>query len=200
MNPLYSYLKSTIGFASKEIELAFADVDRADFVPQQHQQEAYVDYPLPIGYGVTISQPTTVAFMINQLDPKLGDKVLDVGAGSGWTTALLAYIVGRNGEVTGTEIIKQLVAFGNQNIKKYRFKNAKIILADKQLGLSQEAPFDRILVSAAAEKLPGELLEQLAIGGKMVIPIQTSIWKIDRVSQDQYNQQEFPGFMFVPLR
>ena len=200
MNPLYRYLKSTIGLASKEIEKAFVAVDRVDFVLPEDRALAYQDHPLPIGFGVTISQPTTVAFMINQLNPKIGEKILDVGSGSGWTTALLASIVGFTGKVTGTEIIPELVEFGNQNLSKYKFKNAKIILAGRKPGLPKQSPFDRILVSAAAEKLPRILLQQLKVGGRMVIPVQSSILSIDRKSEDAFDQKEFPGFIFVPLK
>jgi len=103
---------------TKAIIDAFQAVDRIDFVPLKYLDEAYGDYPLPIGYGQTISQPFTVAFMLELLQPQKGDKILDVGSGSGWTTALLAHIVQEEGSVRGIELIPELVAFGKKNLNK----------------------------------------------------------------------------------
>src|SRR3989344_2654389 len=200
MNQLYYYFKSSIGFASKEIDQAFAKINRADFVPKEYETEADADYPLPLGFGATISQPTTVAFMLNKLDPRPKDKILDVGTGSGWTTALLSAIVGNKGQVFGTEIIEELVQFGNNNLMKYKINNAKIVLASKELGLPKSAPYDRILVSAAAQKLPESLIQQLKIAGRMVIPVRESVFVIDKISETEIKKKEYPGFAFVPLK
>ena len=184
---------------------AFKKTDRADFVLSDFKKEAYRDYPLPIGYNVTISQPTTVAFMLELLEPKKGDKILDIGSGSGWTTELLSQIVGKKGKVFGVEIIPELVEFGRKNLSKYNkknvfYKNAEIILAKKDiLGFSKKAPFDKILVSAMAKKLPKELVNQLSISGILVIPIKNSIWRIDKISENKIKEKEFYGFNFVPL-
>lgn len=179
---------------------AFRGVDRADFVRTEDTSEAYEDYPLSIGHGQTISQPTTVALMLELLAPEAGDRVLDVGSGSGWTTAFLASIVGSKGRVFGLERIGQLVEFGRSNLGKYDFPWASIALARDELGLSSEAPFGRILVSAAADTLPQELVDQLKVGGRMVLPVQNSVWKIDKVSKAKLAKEEHPGFVFVPLR
>ena len=184
---------------------AFKKTDRADFVLSDFKKEAYRDYPLPIGYNVTISQPTTVAFMLELLEPKKGDKILDIGSGSGWTTELLSQIVGKKGKVFGVEIIPELVEFGRKNLSKYNkknvfYKNAEIILSEKNiLGFSKKAPFDKILVSAMAKKLPKELVNQLSISGILVIPIKNSIWRIDKISENEIKEKEFYGFNFVPL-
>ena len=159
----------------------------------EYSDEAYGDYPLPIGHGQTISQPYTVAYMLELLQPERGDRVLDVGSGSGWTAALLASIVGPDGRVWGTEIIPELVEFGRANLAKYNFKNATIERA-AGLGLPEHAPYDKILVSAAADDVPDSLLDQLAPGGIMVIPIKTSVWKITHTEREEH-----PGFAFVPL-
>lgn len=186
---------------SENIISAFGKIDRADFVPEQYLHEAYEDHPLQIGFGQTISQPTTVAFMLELLQPNSGDKILDVGTGSGWTTALLASIVGQKGRVFGVEIIPELAEFGRKNLAKYKFPNAKILQSGEKLGLPMESPFDKILVSAAAEEnLPEDLIAQLKIGGRMVLPIKNSIWKIDKISDNETNKEEFPGFVFVPLK
>lgn len=178
---------------------AFREVDRADFVSQENLTEAYEDRALPIGYGQTISQPTTVALMLEWLEPKLGQKILDVGSGSGWTTALLANIVGPQGKVIGTERIPELAKFGKDNLRRYCFNQANIVLAKNKLGLLEEAPFDRILVSAAANQLPQTLLRQLSIGGIAVIPVGNSIYKVTRRSSKSFSEEIHHGFIFVPL-
>lgn len=185
---------------SENIIEAFEVIDRADFVLEQCLHEVYEDHPLQIGFGQTISQPTTVAFMLELLQPSADDKILDVGSGSGWTTALLSKIVGPHGIVFGVELIRELVEFGRKNLQKYKFSNAEILQAGDVLGLSKEAPFDKILVSAASDNFPEELVEQLRICGRMVMPIKNSIWKIDKISDTEIRKKEFPGFVFVPLK
>ena len=184
-----------------EIIKAFRRVDRQDFVPEENTPESYDDYPLPIGHGQTISQPSTVAFMLELLQPEEADKILDIGAGSGWTTAILAEITGERGFVYGTELVAELVEFGRENLSKNKVVNAEVWQADiQQLGLPAKAPFDKILVSAAAEDLPQELIDQLKIGGRMVLPILDSIWKIDKMSDEELKQEKYEGFAFVPLK
>lgn len=182
---------------SRNIIKAFEKVDRADFLSKTSY--VYGNHPMPIGHGQTNSQPLTVAIMLELLSPQQGDKILDVGSGSGWGTALLAHTVGEKGKVYGVEIIADLVKFGQQNLKKYKFNNASISKAGKKLGFSTEAPFDKILVSASASKLPEELVEQLKIGGRMVVPVRSSIWVVDKVNNDDTKVRKYYGFSFVPL-
>lgn len=184
---------------TKQIIDAFRKVDRKDFVLPEYREEAYGDYPLPIGYGQTISQPTTVAIMLELLSPKKGDRILDVGSGSGWTTALLAHIVGPEGKLWGVEIIPELVIFGQNNLSKYAFPWAKIVPAGKKLGLPNRAPFDSILISASAKELPNELVLQLKNGGTIVIPILDTLYKVHKLLNGKVKIQSFPGFSFVPL-
>jgi len=143
-----------------------------------------------------------VAFMIELLEPKKGEKILDVGSGSGWTTALLAQIVGEKGKVFGIELIPSLAEFGKENIKRYNFIEngiVKILCQDGSKGLPEEAPFDKILVSASAEDVSQAFREQLKKGGRLVIPISTSIWLFKKKEKDVFEEKEYPGFVFVPL-
>lgn len=183
---------------SSNIIDAFNNVDRVDFVANANSPDTYEDHPLPIGHGQTISQPTTVAMMMEMLSPQEGDSVLDIGSGSGWTTALLSFIVGKRGSVIGLERIPSLVEFGNNNLAKYNFPNSKIHPATKDLGISFEK-FDRILVSAAASQFPVELTNQLKIGGKLVIPVKSSIFEVTKKDDNTLKSIEHFGFTFVPL-
>ena len=184
---------------NKDIRDAFVAIDRKDFVSEDYVEEVYEDYALPLGYEQTVSQPTTVAFMLDLLVPQKGDKVLDVGSGSGFVTALLAHIVGESGYVIGVERVQELVKLGQENLSKYDFKNAEIKQAGKELGLQEEAPFDKILVSAAAEEVPKELLRQLKVGGVMVVPIYDNIWQVRKISEENIDIKKFERFEFVPL-
>lgn len=182
---------------------AFECVSRIEFVPEDLELEAEADVALPIGHGQTISQPLVVAFMLELMDPKKGQKILDVGSGSGWTTALLANIVGKEGKIIAVEKIGELKEFGQKNADKYGFvKNgiASFYNADGSKGFSEEAPFDRILVSASADgEIPEALKSQLKVGGKMVMPIRNSIVYLEKEGENKFYKEEFPGFTFVPL-
>jgi len=178
---------------------AFSAMDRKYFVPESFQEHIYVDAPLPIGNNQTISQPSTVAFMLEKLEPEEGDKVLDIGSGSGWTTALLCHIVGEKGSVTGLERMDELVEQGEENLSKLQFgSHCRIQRAGEKLGLPGEQ-FDRILVSASADEIPEELFLQLKIGGILVIPVRNSIFKFKKISDTYIDREEFYGFVFVPL-
>lgn len=163
------------------------------------KSEADINAPLPIGYGQTISQPLTVAFMLELLEPREGDKILDVGSGSGWQEAMLAEIAGEKGKVYAVERIPELKTLGENNAKKYHFKNIEFILGDGSMGLEKESPFDKIIVAAMADEIPEELKRQLKIKGRLVIPAGGSIWLIVRDDKNKFTEQEFPGFVFVPL-
>lgn len=180
------------------INTAFKKMDRVNFVPEDLQDQAQFDTPLPIGFGQTISQPTTVALMLEWLGPSKGDKILDVGSGSGWTTALLSELVGNTGHIYAVERIPKLVEMGKQNCKKLDITNVSFYKATKKYGLPKYAPYDRILVSAAARTLPGELLDQLKTNGKLIIPVRTDILEISKLPRI-YKMRRHPGFSFVPL-
>lgn len=184
---------------SPQIIDAFRVVDRKYFVPASFRENTYIDAPLPIGNNQTISQPSTVAFMLEHLGAKEGDQVLDIGSGSGWTTALLCHIVGEIGSVTGIERVGALVKQGQKNLSQFHFgTHCHIEGAGKKLGLPGEQ-FDRILVSASADEIPEELFLQLKVGGTLVIPVGNSIFKFKKVSETHIEKEEFYGFVFVPL-
>lgn len=174
-------------------------MQRQNFVPEEQRVNANVNAPIPIGYGQTNSQPYTVEKMLRWLEPESGNKVLDVGSGSGWTTALLAYLVGRNGKVYAIEKIPELVDFGRDNCKRLGIQNVQFFEAVKEYGLPNHAPYDRILVSASAAKIPQELLEQLNPGGKLVIPVKSDILEITKNTDSSLETKIHPGFIFVPL-
>lgn len=178
---------------------AFRKVKRADFLPEDARDLAELDEALPIGKGQTISQPLVVAFMLEQLEPKQGDRVLDVGAGSGWTSALLAEVVGEKGRVVALELVAELKEFGEKNTEKYNLP-IKFILADGSKGYEKEAPYDKILCSAAVQKeVPRAWKKQLKIGGRIVTPINSSVWLLVKRAEDDFEEIEYPGFVFVPL-
>ncbi len=185
---------------------AFLATDRKFFVPPKAMEtEAYLDAPQPIGEGQTISQPFTVAFMIELLAPLGGQKILDIGFGSGWTTAILAHIVGEEGKVYGLEIVPKIYEFGKNNLAKFDYKNITLLNQSGWDEVPEAPPFDRILVSAAVvEKIPQALQAELVIGGKMVIPVGPgfgcSIQLLEKTSDKELELiKDYPGFAFVPF-
>ncbi|MEF3691653.1 MAG: protein-L-isoaspartate O-methyltransferase [Candidatus Moraniibacteriota bacterium] len=181
---------------------AFANIERVEFVPKDIELSANADVPLPIGFGQTISQPTTVAIMLELLDPREGNKILDIGSGSGWSTALLAYIVGEKGKVIALERIKELCDFGRKNIRKMKNINkgtVEIYNMDGSRGYAARAPYDRILVSASGEEICQELKDQLKIGGKLVMPVYNKLHYLEKRGENDFYEEKYPGFMFVPL-
>ncbi len=187
--------------------------------PPELRNLAELNEALPIGYSQTISQPLVVAFMLEQLQPKVGERILDIGSGSGWTSALLAHIVGggelnekRKGKVTAIDRISELAEFGKNNVAKYNFIEkglVEFICADGSKGYEKESPYDKILASASvhphtkfgvgARKIPSAWKSQLKIGGRIVTPIGTSIWLFIKKSATEFEEIEYPGFAFVPL-
>lgn len=187
---------------SLQIIEAFRKIKREDFLPKELKHLASLNEALPIGYGQTISQPLVVAFMLELLEPKVGEKILDIGAGSGWTSALLAEIVKEKGKVIALEIIPELVEFGRQNVEKYNFIKKGVVeflCGDGTKGYEKEAPYDKILISASAKKFYKTWSEQLKVGGRIVVPIGGSIFLFLKISEKEFKKEEYPGFAFVPL-
>ncbi len=202
MKELIKRLKAEGILRTPRIIQAFEKVNREGFVTPEYLGEASVNEPLPIGYGQTISQPLTVAFMLELLQPEPGNRVLDVGAGSGWTAALLADVVGPEGKVYAVERIPQLKKFCSDNVRRAGYTNVEVLTSDGSRGLSEQAPFDRIEVAAAAKEIPPALIDQLAVGGKLVIPVGEYVQDVvlvEKLRRGQYRERRFPGFQFVPL-
>lgn len=183
------------------LEEAFEATPRVTFLPEDQQRFADQDRALPIGWRQTNSQPTTVWAMLELLDVQPGQCVLDVGCGSGWTTALLGRLVGSSGEVIGVELVPELVEFGRANLATQHLPQAHIEPAIPHvLGLPDRAPFDRILVSAQASKLPVSLVDQLRVGGVLVVPIKGWMHQVRRTDPDGPPEvTRHGGYSFVPL-
>ena len=181
------------------VDEAFAATPRRRFLPPAARARAAFDGPLEIGHGQTSSQPRTVRQMLRLLEVHPGQRVLDVGAGSGWTTALLAHLVGEHGRVVGVERIPELVTFGSANLAGTGRGWATIEQADTgRLGAPGGAPYDRVLVSAEATVLPDELVDQLADGGRMVVPVRGTMLLVVRAGTETHVTRH-GTFRFVPL-
>jgi len=161
------------GFIKTEkVEEAMINVDRSIFVPQKYINESYEDKPLPIGYGQTISAPSIVAYMTELLELREGDKVLEIGTGSGYQTAILSYIVKEKGLIISIERIKELSEIAYKNLEKLGLhKNVKLIVGDGSIGYENDKPYDRILITAASPKIPNFVYDQLKNGGIAVMPV-----------------------------
>lgn len=156
------------GIKGERVLAALEKVPRHLFVPARYQRQAYSDEPLPIGMNQTISQPYIVAYMVEQLQLNGSEKVLEIGTGSGYQTAVLAELALR---VFSIEIIPQLARQAKKIITQLGYKNVNFRTGDGYLGWPEEAPFDAIIVSAAPPEIPPRLLEQLAVGGRMIVPV-----------------------------
>jgi protein-L-isoaspartate(D-aspartate) O-methyltransferase len=179
---------------------AIMAIRRQDFLPASQRAYAWQDRPLPIGIGQTNSQPRTVMAMLDLLEVSPGDRVLDVGAGSGWTTALLGYLVGPQGSVIGVELEELLAAWGARNVAAYTMPWVELHPALEVLGWPTGAPYDRILVSAAAREVPQELVDQLAPTARMVIPVRGTMRVVIPDGHGGWTSTAHGSYRFVQLR
>jgi protein-L-isoaspartate(D-aspartate) O-methyltransferase len=186
----------------RKVLKAMLKVPRHIFVPEYAKKGAYIDTPLNIGFGQTISAPHMVAIMCDLLELSEGLKVLEIGAGSGYHAAVMGELVGRKGHVYTVERIEPLVNFARENLKKAGYENVTVLLEDGSVGYSSYAPYDRIVVTCAAPDIPEPLLEQLKPGGIMVIPVGEYVQELIRIKKDSegnIHKEKRGGVIFVPL-
>jgi protein-L-isoaspartate(D-aspartate) O-methyltransferase len=188
---------------TKKIIEAFRKVPRHLFVVDEYLKSAYLDIALPTLENSTISQPTTVAIMTEALAPEEGEKILEVGTGSGWQACILAYCVGEKGKVITIDINPRLVEFAKKNIEKVGFKNIEVICGDGSLGYEKEKPYSKIIVTAACPSIPPPLLEQLKVGGRIVIPVGSEYAQrmlvVDKLKNGKLIKKDIGEFVFVKL-
>lgn len=179
---------------------AMHSVPRHDFVPAAHRARAYLDQPIPIGHGQTISQPYIVAYMTQLLNLEPGQRALEIGAGSGYQAAILAEIID---DVYTIEIIEELAEFGKNNLRRNGYDNVQVKHADGYYGWEEHAPFDAIVVTAASPNIPSPLIDQLKDGGVMVIPVghpmQTQQLMLVRKDGDDITTEGLMPVRFVPF-
>lgn len=199
LKELIQHLKED-GIKDKAVLSAIKKVPRENFVPDYLKSRAYEDVALSVGYGATISQPYTVAFMLQALELKKGDKVLEIGTASGWNAALISTIVGSKGKVFTTEIIPELVKKAKEKLKN--FKNIKVVLTDGSRGLNEHSPFDKIIITAACPDVPKELISQLKQNGILIAPIGslTSQEMVKLTKAKKIIKENLGEFVFVPLK
>lgn len=182
---------------------AFRKVPREMFVPEEYKTYAYSDEPLPIGRGQTISAPHMVAIMTELLEPTNNDKILEIGTGSGYQTAILSYIL-KNGEVFSIEYDEVLGERAKQILKELGFSNVFIKIGDGYFGWEEKAPFDGIIITCATPEIPPPLIEQLKEGGRIVAPVGDLRWaqsliKVTKVD-GRLISEDHGGCVFVPMR
>lgn len=190
------------GADEQRVRAAMAAHPRDRFLPRSQRRRAGYDGPLTIGHGQTNSQPRTVAQMLVLLDVRAGDAVLDVGSGSGWSTALLAALTGPTGTVLGVERLRDLVEMGRANLRRAGVPWARISVSEPGvLGAPGHAPFDRVLVSAMAARFPEALLAQVRTGGILVAPVAGTMLRVvrDPTASGGRRVTEHGAYRFVPL-
>jgi len=189
---------------SEQVEMAMSKVPRHLFVPENVKSRAYVDSPQPIGQGQTISAPHMVAMMVENLDLKEGQKVLEIGGGRGYHAAVIAEVVGEKGRVITVELLESLASDAKTVLKGAGYSNVKVVIGDGSKGFKQESPYDRISVACGAPEIPPPLLKQLKIGGKILIPVGGSFYQnlilAVKTEENKIKKKDLGGVLFVPLK
>lgn len=200
---LIEYWESSGIIKDKKVIDAFKAVPREKFVDGKLIEEAYGDFPLPIGEDQTISQPTTVMIMTQALEVKEGMKILEVGAGSGYQAALLSKLAGEKGKVITTEIISALALKAKAKIEKLKLKNVDVVCWDGSKGYKKEAPYDRIIITAACPRIPTSLIAQLKEKGVIIAPVGgwlgQKMIKATKI-KGKLKEENLGYFVFVPLK
>lgn len=195
----YGYIKT------ENVKKAMMKVPREEFVLPEYRSHAYLDQPLPIGHGQTISAPHMVAMICEELSLEEGMKVLEIGTGFGYNAAVVAEIVGKSGHVHSVERIESLANVAKENLKRTSYeKTVTVIIGDGTLGYKKKAPYDRIYATAGAPSVPKPLKRQLKVGGRLLIPVGPDHYFQDlicmiRVSKDEFKMKTLGGVAFVPL-
>jgi len=177
---------------------AMKDVPRELFVKKEYHDEAFYDIPLPIGYGQTISQPYIVAYMTEKLLIKREDRILEIGTGSGYQTAVLAQLARH---VYTIEIVEALAILAREKLEKAGYRNISYRVGDGSLGWEEEAPFDAVMITAAPTRIPEKIIEQLGEGGRMIAPIGTFMQQLYRITHGSEGlvKERLIGVRFVPM-
>jgi protein-L-isoaspartate(D-aspartate) O-methyltransferase len=190
---------------SRKVKEALLKVPREEFVPENKRSYAYMDTPLPIGEGQTISAPHMVAILCEELALKEGMKILEIGTGYGYNAAVVAEIIGEKGYVYTLERIESLAHRAMDNLKRTGYdKRVKVILTDGTQGYPEEAPYDRIYATASAPRVPEPLKTQLIIGGKLLSPVGSDHYfqelvSVIRISEEEFQTKKLGGVAFVPM-
>jgi len=187
------------GIRDKNVLNAIFNIPRHFFMESDFEDFAYLDKAFPISKKQTISQPYTVAFQTEKLDIKKGDKILEIGTGSGYQTAILIYL---KTDVYSVERIFELTRKSKKILSKLKLKAKEIIWSDGYLGFKEHAPFDKIIVTAGSKEIPEDLLKQLKLNGKMIIPvgdIEQNMILIERKGENNFNKTSLGSFKFVPM-
>lgn len=189
------------GVADPRVLAALAEVPREAFLPEARRGAAFEDHPVPLAHGQTLSQPYIVAFMAEALELTGAERVLDVGAGSGYASAVLARLAVR---VTAVELVPELASLASENLRALDVLNVQVFEADGALGWPREAPFDAIHVACAASSIPVALVDQLAEGGRMILPVGEpfgSQWLVRvRKKGGRVLREDLLPVAFVPMR
>jgi protein-L-isoaspartate(D-aspartate) O-methyltransferase len=187
---------------SEKVYKAMLRVPRHFFVPQNYRDDAYADTPLPIGKDQTISAPHMVAIMCELLKLERGQKVLEVGTGRGYHAAVVAEIIGEDGRVVTIERIPELAQRARETLSTLGYRNVRVVVGDGSKGFEEEAPYDRIFVTASAPDVPKPLIQQLKNGGRMVLPVgnfMQSLVIVDKDKHGEVKQESWGAVRFVPL-
>jgi len=187
---------------SERVYKAMLKVPRHLFVPFNYRDDAYADTPLPIGKDQTISAPHMVAIMCELLDLKEGHKVLEVGTGRGYHAAVVAELIGKKGKVITVERIEELARKAREVLESLGYTNVRVVVGDGSKGFEEEAPYDRIFVTASAPDVPKPLIDQLKLGGKIVLPIGNFMQNLVIVEKDEggeIKKKPWGAVRFVPL-
>ncbi len=201
---LIDYLVLSGHLKKKYLIEAFKETPRHHFVMRGYQKYAYDDIALPLVNQATISQPSTVAVMLELLQPKKGDKVLEIGTGSGWEACILSKCVSDSGKVVTIEIDEDVAEFAKGNIEKLKPKNVKTVVGDGSAGYGPDAPYDKIIYTAATPEISMQALGQLSVHGRVVAPVGSLLLQtmkvVEKISLGKTVEGSHGTFQFIPLR